>query len=195
MARTTPSKWLPKDERKLLMIYYYKIQQLMDDNSIPFNEQQQYSIEDLSKAFRSSNIRLDVPRYLRTLRTSRERDSTSFPRTLEYNTSILTTLSRIVSLSIALQADELIETNIPANMGNSDIYSFLLDHTEINVYFARDGYKLAKEYSCFWHRLRLVYNAYIKNHPVTILITAIISIIGTAIALLIYDWLKNGTTQ
>jgi len=191
MAKTTPSKWLLKDERKLLMIYYYKIQQLMDDNSIPFNEQQQYSIEDLSKAFRSSNIRLDVPRYLRTLRTSRERDSTSFPRTLEYNTSILTTLSRIVSLSIALQADELIETDIPANMGNSDIYSFLLDHTEINVYFTRDGYKLAREYSCFWHRLRLVYNAYIKNHPIIIILVFIIVYILGILSKVIVDWLTN----
>lgn len=194
MAKRTPSKWLPKDERKLLMIYYYKIQQLMDQHSIPFNEQQEYSIEDLSKAFRSSNIRLDVPRCLRTLRPLRQRDSTGFPRTLEYNTSILKTLSRIVSLSIALQADELIVTNIPTNMDNSNVHCFLLDHTEINVHFTRDGYNLAREYSCFWHRLRLVYNAYIKNHPVTILITAIISIIVTAIAMLIYDWLKNGTT-
>lgn len=38
MEKTVSSQWLSKDEWKLLMIFYYKIKQLMDEFSIPFNE-------------------------------------------------------------------------------------------------------------------------------------------------------------
>jgi len=51
MGNHITNRLLTKDEQKLLMIYYYKIKQLMDEFSIPFSETQIYNLHDLSMDF------------------------------------------------------------------------------------------------------------------------------------------------
>lgn len=176
MGNHITNRLLTKDEQKLLMIYYYKMKHLMDKFMMPFNEQQQYSFYDLGDTFRlpRKKIKSDIQFYLISHREAEISDD--FVRR-----EILPEISgkehsRLVhfmlSLSVSLEAENLIVTDIPEQPDRSghlepiDKRQRYLDDDNIRVSFTNKGFDLAKQYSSTWLYMKLWYINYIEDHPV-----------------------------
>ncbi len=163
--------WLPEDERLLLRIYYGKMQELRLKDEAAFNETQKYDVDDLADQFvyikeHSKIVDLDRRFHLRR---------------------------HIKNLSMNLEEHKLITLSVFKASDLPSVDKYIA--TQIRVSFTRDGYKLAGQYSSFWQRLRLRYNAYIKGHPVIVALLLIIAYILGILSEVIIDWITKEPAQ
>jgi hypothetical protein len=208
MGNNVTSNLLSRDEQKLLLILYYDIKHLMNKFSIPFNEQQQYNINDLSNALRlsKSEIKRDIFSYvISQLELNKAAQDVIMKEVYPaISGSERAKLCRcLLSLSVSLQAENLIVTDIPKQPDRNghlepiDKREGYLDNDRIKVSFTKKGFDLSKEYSGVWGYIRLWYNAYIRNHPIIItagfIVVFILGIVSTIVTQIILKWLTNST--
>ena len=194
MEKITSIQWLSKDERKLLRVYFHHIQRLMKEYSRPFDDELSYSLPTLIRAFRARSSKRGAVRHLtQVFEWYLHEQHVESPKINIPEREYVNLGQRLISLSHSLQKYKLIDTDLSKEQLD---FSFV-PHRGLcfSVRFTTDGYKLAEQYSSLWQCVRLWYNAYIKDHPVIIVLLFIIAYILGILSEVIVGWLTKEPAQ
>ena len=192
MENITYGRLLSKDEQKLLLIHYYKLQQLRRDYSMPICARIGYNVDDLVRAFQALDIKWYVPRYLEPECCQKNEQNIHqkvFLNGLK-DDMLLRLRKDICNLLFDLQDAKLVDIGI-GGTGSIPSTTSLCRSNLLDVIFTRQGYRLAEQYSSIWHRSRLAYVAYLRHHPIILFIAFLLGFLSNVIGRLIVEWLRK----
>lgn len=163
--------WLPKDERKLLVIYYVAIKEgLKKDDLTPIAEKW-YSMDRLILVFRSRDYKADEKQFQEG--DNKEADGNTLVKKMD---DFLTGMAVIDATNAALAERELIKLS-PHKQ----------EPTRVGVSLTMKGYDLGRKYLHWYTQIGPFLQEYGWVGPV---VGVVVGIIGTLIVQLIVEWLK-----
>ena len=163
--------WLPKDERKLLRIYYRVV-----DDFCPM-EEKNYSMAELVKVFQANDFDKAAISLLKDVETP-SNECEKKDGCEEYK-KFLKSKSKIDATNAALVERKLIKL-IPST-----------PELHFSVNLTLQGYDLGRKYSDWFIRSGLWFAEY-KNHWIMLILSIFGGVLGGALVAIIAEWIKRG---
>ena len=158
--------WLPKEERKLLTIYYLAVKETLRKVESSPTTRKTYDLERLVHIFDAKCFDEDAKKLL-----SDSAEKTPVRNSKERMEKFMANKAAIDAANAALQERKLIKFDERAN-------------SDYDVTLTVEAYDLGRKYSWWWTRTGLRFEEY-KNHWIMLVVAFLAGIIGTCVVELV----------